>query len=101
MALQKLIIDIVQLCKSSVKTDTVALQRLLNQLQYWEGSILAGGHCSKEEPWLMKSTSKRARSFHQHSTSLDVVAAPLLLDLPVNSHEVANSNSLLPPMIDM
>ncbi|EXJ54324.1 hypothetical protein A1O7_09662 [Cladophialophora yegresii CBS 114405] len=100
LSLQKLMIEIVQLCKSPAKP-SADFGRLSEEMQYWENSILEEEHCVKEEgKWSTKKPSERARMFHQHSTSLHVLAASLLLDWVMRSHEVCDMDSPLPPTGD-
>jgi hypothetical protein len=100
LSLQKLIIEVVQLCKSPAKP-AAGLERLRVQMQHWESTILDEGHCLKEEGrWSTKTASERARLFHQHSTSLHILAGSLLLDWVTRSHEVADMESPLPPTGD-
>ncbi|KIW93364.1 uncharacterized protein Z519_05969 [Cladophialophora bantiana CBS 173.52] len=101
LALQKLIIEIVQLCKSPAKPEPELLEVLGRQLGYWEQTILEEGHCvNEEDSWLTKTPAERARIFHQHSTSLHILAASLLLDWVSRSHEVYETESPLPPAGD-
>ena len=101
VALQKLIVDIVQVCKGSVKPEAVALERLSIRLRWWESTILEEGHCSREESWSTKTAAQRSRLFHQHSTSLHVLAASILLNWVLDCREVADTNSQLPTMSDV
>ena len=84
LSLQKLIIEIVRFRRSCVAPDEKTLQRLSSEVRHWESIILAEGHCLKEEPWSTRTASGRARMFHEHSTSLHVLAASLLLDWTVS-----------------
>nr|XP_008731156.1 uncharacterized protein G647_08626 [Cladophialophora carrionii CBS 160.54]ETI20588.1 hypothetical protein G647_08626 [Cladophialophora carrionii CBS 160.54] len=100
LSLQTLIIEIVQLCKSPAKPNA-DFGRLSEEMQHWERSILREDHCVKEEgKWATKKPSERARIFHQHSTSLHILAASLLLDWVMRSHEVCDLDSPLPPTGD-
>lgn len=101
LSLQRLIIQIVQHCKSPAKAETAVLQKLSDDLQYWEDTILEAGHCLRcDGTWSTKTPSERARTFYQHSTSLHILAASLLLDWVVKSCEVPNTGSPLPPTGD-
>jgi hypothetical protein len=100
LSLQKFIIEIVQLCKSPLSPDPKVVRKLQGEMDYWESTILQEGHCIKEEDhtdeW--STPSERAQVFHQHSTSLHILAASLLLDWVSRSHEVSNlAGSNLPP----
>lgn len=100
LSLQKFIIAIVQLCKRPFEPDRHGLHKLHEEMEYWEGSILQQGHCIKQEghgssTW---TPSERARLFQQHSTSLHILAASLLLDWVSRSQEVPHkSRTNLPP----
>ena len=101
LALQKLIIQVVQLCKSPTKANVDVLQRLAAGMHYWESSILEEGYCRlKEVPWSTKESADRAEVFRQHSTSLHILAASLLLDWVIASQEVSIDDFALPPAGD-
>ncbi|KIW62814.1 hypothetical protein PV04_10945 [Phialophora macrospora] len=100
LSLQKLIIDVGQLCKTPAKP-AADLRRLSQEMQHWESLILDEGHCLREESsWSTKTPSERARLFHQHSTSLHILAGSLLLDWVMRSHGVSDIKSPLPPTGD-
>ncbi|EXJ91179.1 hypothetical protein A1O1_04288 [Capronia coronata CBS 617.96] len=88
--LQKLIIEVVQLCKSPFVPRPEVLRDLEIRMKHWEGTILEDGHCIKQERHtsLMSTPSDRAGVFYQHSTSLHILAASLLLDWVSRCHEV-------------
>ena len=103
LSLQKFIIEIVQLCKSPAAPDLQVLRRLEDEMEYWEGTILQDGHCLKEEDgdehWA--TPDERAQILLQHSSSLHVLAASLLLDWVTTCHEVPEDGTLsLPPASD-
>ncbi|OAL28862.1 hypothetical protein AYO20_09342 [Fonsecaea nubica] len=101
LALQKLIIEIVQVCKSPTKAEPELLDVLGREMSFWEKTILEEGHCVKEcDSWSVGTAAERARIFHQHSTSLHILAASLLLDWVSRAHEVSETTSLLPPVVD-
>jgi hypothetical protein len=100
IALQTLIIEIVQQCKRPGRASAAVLQRLSSEMLHWEEIILEEGFCRDEDPWSSKSADQRAIVFHQHSTSLHILAASLLLDWVLKSHEVSEAPGTLPPTDD-
>lgn len=100
LSLQKFIIEIVQLGKSRVIPEPHALENLAKEMEYWESTILEAGHCLKEQDsdhqrW---APSERALVFHQHSTSLHILAASLLLHWVTRSRGVPYDTKFrLPP----
>lgn len=97
LRLQKFIIEIVQLCKSPAKPDPQVLQSLTGEMEFWEGKILNEGHCVEEEGPPIGS-AKQGHVFREHSTSLHILAASLLLDWVSRSQEISCEGEVkLPP----
>lgn len=99
LGLQKFIIEVVQLCKSPSAPSVEVVLSLERQMEYWESTVLddeqciEGGHATD-----CATPSDRSRVFHQHSTSLHILAASLLLDWVSRSQEVAHETEQhLPP----
>lgn len=101
LPLQRFIIEVVQLCKHGAAQEAYNLQRLSTQMRYWENTILDEEHCTHEDNSLSTMTaSERARSFHQHSASLHILAASLLLDWATMFHWMPITGELPPPRDD-
>ncbi|KIX03953.1 uncharacterized protein Z518_07506 [Rhinocladiella mackenziei CBS 650.93] len=101
LSLQKFIIEIVQLCKSPFRPQASILLELGREMRYWESTIPEKGHCIKKEGqnFTGSTPAERAQAFHQHSTSLHVLAASLLFNWVCESHEISGAEEVfsLPP----
>ncbi|EXJ92957.1 hypothetical protein A1O3_01513 [Capronia epimyces CBS 606.96] len=100
LSLQKLIIEIVPLCKSPHQPKPEVLRSLQHRMEYWESTVVEDGQCDKEESpsHVCTTPADRAHLFHQHSTSLYILAASLLLDWVSRSQEVSyEAEPHLPP----
>lgn len=101
LPLQRLIIEVVQLCKHGTAQEAYKLQRLSTQMRYWESTIVDEEHCTQwDKPLSKTSASERARSFHHHSTSLHILAASLLLDWATMFRWMPVTGELPPPRDD-
>lgn len=103
--LQKLIIEIVQLCKTPSRPEDRVLHRLRGEVEQWETSLPEEGCCVDEEDreaGMVRNQRPRPRSFYEHSTSLHILSASLLLDWvskstavsdPANNHLTTSGKS--------
>ncbi|KIW14423.1 hypothetical protein PV08_07206 [Exophiala spinifera] len=92
LKLQKLMLEIVQLCKTLSRPEDHVLRRLHKEMKQWETSIPDDGCCSDDdnEVGIPGNRKQRARSFYEHSTSLHILAASLLLDWVSKSTAVSD-----------
>ncbi|KAK6385979.1 hypothetical protein LTS17_001552 [Exophiala oligosperma] len=104
LGLQKLIIEVVQLCKTPSRPEDRVLHRLHEEMEQWETSLPEEG-CCVDEGSEADGTGihiQETRSFYEHSTSLHILSVSLLLDWvskstavsdPINHHLTPSGKS--------